>query len=319
MSTSRQLALLLHLQANGHATADALARVFEVSVRTIYRDVERLGAAGVPVYADRGPGGGFRLLDGYRTRLTGLAPDEVEALCMIGMPGPARALGMGDAAATAAHKLMASLPEARVALAARMRACFHLDPVDWYREEDTPPSLREIARAVLDRRELEMRYESWSGERDWIVRPLGLVLKAGQWYLVAEGFGKNRIFKIANIVRHRVVDRVFERPKPFVLEAFWAESIARFEAQLRTETATLRASALGRRRIAALGAYAQAAADAAVADGEDAWRIELPIENIEQAALLLLGIGPECEVLAPAALSVRLCALAQAIQRRCGG
>lgn len=319
MRTSRLLSLLILLQLRGGATADALAREFEVSVRTIYRDIDRLAAAGVPVYADRGPGGGFRLLDGYRTRLTGLAADEAEALCLIGMPGPAQALGMGEAASAAAHKMMASLPDAGGALAVRMRERFHLDPVDWYREDDTPAVLRPIARAVLDRTELEMRYDSWTGLRDWVVRPLGLVLKAGQWYLVGEGHGKPRIFKVANIRHHLATDRMFERPPAFDLAAWWATETGRFEAQLRGDTATLRVTATGLARIAALGAYAKTAAQAAIVD-EDGWsRMTLPIENIEQAALLLLGIGPELRVLAPEALRLRLRALAEAVIASCDG
>ncbi len=317
MRTSRLLSLLILLQLRGGANADTLAREFEVSVRTIYRDIDRLAAAGVPVYADRGPGGGFRLLEGYRTRLTGLAADEAEALCLIGMPGPAQALGMGDAAADAAHKMMASLPDAGGALAVRMRERFHLDPVDWYCEDDTPIVLRPIARAVLDRTELEMRYDSWTGVRDWVVRPLGLVLKAGHWYLVAEGHGKPRIFKVANIQRHFATDRVFERPHGFDLAPWWAAETARFEAQLRGETATLQVTDLGLARIAKLGTYAKTATQAACRHDTGWSRMILPIETIEQAALLLLGIGPEVRVQAPDALRLRLRALADAVGAQC--
>ena len=111
MRASRLLSILMLLQLRDRLTAEVLAAEFEVSVRTIYRDIDRLAEAGVPVYADRGPGGGFRLVDGYRTRLTGLAADEVEAMFMIGLPGPAAALGMGPAASNAGRKMLASNPE----------------------------------------------------------------------------------------------------------------------------------------------------------------------------------------------------------------
>lgn len=318
MRTSRLLSILIQLQLRGCATAEALAGEFEVSVRTIYRDIERLGAAGVPVYADRGPGGGFRLLDGYRTRLTGLETDEAEALYMIGLPGPAQALGIGDAAGRAGRKMLAALPASRGELAGRLGDCFHLDPVDWYRAEPAPERLPEIARAVLAGSGLSMTYESWTGVRDWSVRPLGLVLKAGHWYLVAEGHGKHRIFKVANIRAHALDGTRFERPTAFDLGAWWSTETARFEAGLRKGNATLRVTAAGLERIAKLGAYAQAAVDAATVTGDDGWmRLDLPIEHVEQAALLLLGIGPEVRVVAPEALRVRLGELARAVAGLC--
>lgn len=318
MRTSRLLSILIQLQLRGSATAEALAREFEVSVRTIYRDIERLGASGVPVYADRGPGGGFRLLDGYRTRLTGLETDEAEALYMIGLPGPAEALGIGDAAGRAGRKMLAALPASRGELAGKLGDCFHLDPVDWYRAESPPEHLPAIARAVLAGHGLSMTYDSWTGVRDWSVRPFGLVLKAGHWYLVAEGHGKRRIFKVSNIRAHALDGSTFERPRDFDLAAWWSAETARFEAELRRESASLQVTAPGMKRIAALGAYAQAAVDAAIATDREGWmRIELPIEHIEQAALLLLGIGPEMRVLAPEALRLRLGELARAVAGLC--
>lgn len=318
MRTSRLLSILIQLQLRGSATAEALAREFEVSVRTIYRDIERLGASGVPVYADRGPGGGFRLLDGYRTRLTGLETDEAEALYMIGLPGPAEALGIGDAAGRAGRKMLAALPASRGELAGKLGDCFHLDPVDWYRAESPPEHLPAIARAVLAGHGLSMTYDSWTGVRDWSVRPFGLVLKGGHWYLVAEGHGKRRIFKVSNIRAHALDGSTFERPRDFDLAAWWSAETARFEAELRRESASLQVTAPGMKRIAALGAYAQAAVDAAIATDREGWmRIELPIEHIEQAALLLLGIGPEVRVLAPEALRLRLGELARAMSGLC--
>src|SRR6185295_10620801 len=127
MRASRLLSILILLQVRLRLTAEALAEEFEVSVRTIYRDIDALSAAGIPVYGDRGPGGGFRLLDGYRTRLTGLAPDEAEAMMMIGLPGPAAALGLASAATRAKGKLLAALPASGGEDAGRMAQRFHLD------------------------------------------------------------------------------------------------------------------------------------------------------------------------------------------------
>ncbi len=317
MRASRLLSILILLQLRVRLTAETLAKEFEVSVRTIYRDIDALSAAGVPVYGDRGPGGGFQLLDGYRTRLTGLAADETEAMLMIGMPGPAVALGLGAAAARARGKLLASLPSTGSEEAGRIAARFHLDPVDWYRADQPVAHLPAIARAMLDQRLVAMRYESWTGIRDWLVEPLGLVLKAGAWYAVGRGAGKIRIFKVANILSHEVRQQRFERPAGFDLPAYWAAELARFEAGLRPHAVALRASPIGLKRLAELGAYAAAAVAAAQPEVADGWsRLSLPIETVDQAALALLAIGPEVEVIEPAPLRARLRSLAAQIVRR---
>lgn len=334
MRSSRLLSILILLQLRERLTAEALAAEFEVSVRTIYRDIERLAEAGVPVYAERGPGGGFRLVDGYRTRLTGLGAEEAEAMFMIGLPGPAQALGLGVAATGAGRKLLAALPRGWDERAGRMGDRFHLDPADWYRDEDPLPHLPALARAVLDRHPLTMTYESWTAVRAWAVEPLGLVLKAGAWYLVATGGDastpseptalkptpfKPRIFKVANI-RALTVDAGanFERPPDFDLAAWWAADVARFEAGLRPGRAELRLTAVGLKRLAEQGAYARRAVADAVPD-DDGWsRVLLPIEHVEQAARLVLSLGPEARVLAPDALRVRVRGIAQWIADAAG-
>ena len=317
MRASRLLSILILLQLRGRLTADALADEFEVSVRTIYRDIDELSASGVPVYADRGPGGGFQLLDGYRTRLTGLATDEAEAMFMIGMPGPAAALGLGDAAQMAGRKLLAALPPAWTEQAGRMSKRFHMDPIEWYRAAESVEHLPAMARAVLDQRVVEMTYNSWTSTREWQIEPLGLVLKAGAWYLVARGGKKTRIFRVSNILKQKVLGQSFERPKDFDLPGYWTTELERFEAGLRRDTAVLRASAVGLQRLARLGAYAARAVSAAGSAGTDGWvALSFPIENVEQAALALIGVGPEVEVVAPVELRERLQELAMAVAGR---
>lgn len=298
-------------------TAEALAAEFEVSVRTIYRDVDQLSAAGVPIFGARGPGGGVQLLDGYRTNLTGLATDEAEAMFMIGMPGPAAALGLGPAAARAGRKLLASLPKSWSRDAQRMGARFHLDPVDWYRTAEPVAHLPAIARAVLAQRHLAMTYESWTGTKQREIQPLGLVLKAGTWYVVARSGKAVRIFKVANILEHTVMEATFEYPEDFDLPAFWSAELARFEAGLRPGSARLRASALGLMRLAQWGAYAARAVQQAGMPDPEGWaQLDLPIENVEQAALALLALGPEVKVLEPVAVRDRLRAHAEQVVRR---
>jgi len=316
MRASRLLSILILLQLRVRLTAEALAQEFEVSVRTIYRDIDQLSAAGVPVYGDRGPGGGFQLLDGYRTRLTGLAADEAEAMLMIGLPGPAAALGLGPAASRAANKLLASLPGDGAA-AGRIGARFHLDPVEWYQAEEPIPHLPMLARAVLDQQRMAMTYRSWSAQRDWTVEPLGLVLKATTWYLVARGRDKIRTFRVSNMANVSALDERFDRPAGFDLPCHWRTELARFEQALRTEKATLRVSPTGLKRLTRLGAYAvRAIADADPPDADGWRRLRLPIESIDETARALLGIGPEIEIIEPAALRDAIRAAALAIAER---
>src|SRR3954468_19720380 len=167
-------------------TAQALADELEVSVRTVYRDVESLSAAGVPVYADRGPAGGYRLVDGYRTRLTGLTTAEAESLFLTGMPTQAAELGLGEVLAAAQLKLMAALPPALRDRAGAIRERFMLDAPGWFRDQRSPPLLAVVADAVWEQRRLAVRYTRWDrSEVDRELAPLGLVLKNGTWYLVA--------------------------------------------------------------------------------------------------------------------------------------
>lgn len=312
MRASRLLSILILLQIRTRLTADALAEEFGVSVRTIYRDIDELSASGVPVFADRGPGGGFQLVDGYRTKLTGLARDEADAVLMIGLPKLAHDLGMGQAATRARDKLLAALPQEMTTGAGRLGMRFHLDPVDWYREAEGTPFLPALAEAVLDDRQVRLSYESWTGLREWQVAPLGLVLKSGTWYVVVQGRGRSgdermMTFRVANIRAFELLEDEFKRPKGFDLARHWAQSLSRFEETLRPHRADLLINAEGCKRLAETGAYAAAAVRAAGAADKHGWRqVSLPYENPDQAARLLLSLGPNFKVLEPAELKAAL-------------
>lgn len=311
MRASRLLSILLLLQTRGRMTADALAAEFEVSVRTIYRDIDQLSAAGAPVYADRGRSGGFQLLDGYRTRLTGLTDAEAETLFLGGLSGPAAQMGFSGAVTTMQLKLLAALPPERQAAAERLAGRFHLDPVGWYQNPDEAERLPAIAQAVWNSRRISVCYESWKGEVSRELEPLGLILKAGVWYLAArpaEGQEREpRTYRVANILDLTVNEAIFERPETFDLAGWWTERSRRFEAEIFTGQATLRLSKEGRRRLARLGPeQARIAAAVDVAGGDEWAEAIVPIESVEHAAIDFQRLGAEAEVLAPPALRAEM-------------
>jgi predicted DNA-binding transcriptional regulator YafY len=316
MRASRLLSILMVLQTRGRVTAEALAAEFEVSVRTIYRDIEELSAADVPVYADRGPNGGFQLLDGYRTKLTGLSPAEAETLFLAGLPGPAAELGLADVLTAAQLKLTAALPERVRATANRVAARFHLDPVGWFRSADEARLLPAIAKAVWNETCLDVRYKKrGAGSVVRKLQPLGLVLKAGIWYLVARAGDQQRTYRVSNFLEMSVGDERFERPKDFDLVRFWTMSSRAYEVGLYRSEAILRVSPSGMPKLDQLGSVvAQVAAETAALPDRDGWvRVVIPIESIDQAAADLIRLGTDAEVLEPAELRWRIAENAQAL------
>lgn len=320
MRASRLLSILILLQLRPQVTAPALAREFEVSVRTILRDIDELSAAGVPVYAERGRGGGFRLREGFATRLNGLLGDEVQALPLLGLPGAASELGLGGASQRLRRKLQSALPGDTAALAGRLQARLHVDPLDWYQGGEPAAHLPALAQAVLEGRRVELDYLSWKGERHWRAEPLGLVLKGGSWYAVMRSGTRTMTLKVANIQALTVADDTFERPDGFELAAWWSASLQRFERELRPGTALLRVTTEGRRRLAEKGSYAAQAVAVAVPEkppGAERWaRVTLPIESLEQAARLVLSLAPEAEALAPPELRQQVADWARRLARR---
>lgn len=317
MRASRLLSILLMLQTRGRLTADSLAATFEVSVRTVYRDIEQLSAAGVPVYADRGPGGGFQLLDGFRTKLTGLTENEAETLFLSGLPGPATQLGLADQLLSAQLKISAALPEKSRAGAQKTAQRFHLDPVDWFKSPDQARLLPALAHAVWTETVIEVGYRRGTTIATRRLHPLGLVLKAGTWYVVAERGEERRTYRVSNIQTLAPTGESFTRPKEFDLVRYWTESSRAFEVGLYREQAVLRASPRALRRLERLGAtVAEAARESASAPDDEGWvRITIPVESFEQAEIDLLLLGTEAEVLRPRDLRRRVAAAAKAMAK----
>ncbi|WP_199714582.1 helix-turn-helix transcriptional regulator [Micromonospora radicis] len=302
--------MLLLLQAREVMTAAELARELEVSERTVYRDVVALSAAGVPVYADRGRAGGYRLLGGYRTRLTGMTRDDAEALFLAGLPGPAGDMGLADAVAAAELKLLAALPPGLRDAPTRTGQRFHLDVPGWYAQRRPPPWLAELAGAVWRDRVVTLRYRRRDDEVSRRVSPYGLVLKSGIWYLVGRVDDELRTYRVDRVVGVEPHDESFDREPDFDLAAYWqaqAESFLR--GMLRAEV-RLRLSPVGLRRLRHHAdipfGYAEAVAAAGEPDGQGWVTTRLPVESVDVAYSQLLGLGPEVEVLDPPDLRVRL-------------
>ncbi|HEV7278273.1 MAG TPA: YafY family protein [Devosiaceae bacterium] len=306
MRASRLLSILTTLQAKGRVTAQALADECEVSLRTIYRDVDALSAAGVPVYSERGSSGGYRLLDGYRVRLNGLSEAEAEALFLTGLARQAADLGMGPVAASARKKLLAALPAALRAGATHAR--FHLDATAWFAEGESLEHLPLIADAVWNERPIVMCYQSREAERDREVEPLGVVLKGGVWYLVAQDEGGARTYRISRIRTLKVLENRFDYPKAFDLEAYWTESARRYEAGLHPNRAEIKLSPWGVGIMDDfLPPYVRAGAVISAEADERGWRsVTLSVGSVDHAALEILRFGTSAEVVGPPELVARM-------------
>jgi predicted DNA-binding transcriptional regulator YafY len=306
MRASRLLSLLLLLQTRGRMTAHELAAELDVSVRTIYRDAEALSAAGVPLYGDAGHAGGYQLLGGFRTRLTGLTAAEAETLFLSGLRGPAADLGLGSVLAAATLKLRAALPHSLRENADRLSERFYLDAPGWYQQSAEVPHLPVVAAAVWDRQVIEIRYRRWKEPAEVVrkIEPYGLVLKAGTWYVVARCDGSFRTYRADQIADVARPGCHFEPRPDFDLERHWRGYLADFHQRLHTGHALIRISPAGLQRMTRLlSATATAAARRDGVADPDGWiTAQVPIESPGQALGDFLRLGADIEVLEPAGL-----------------
>jgi predicted DNA-binding transcriptional regulator YafY len=310
MRAARLIKMVLLLQSRPSMTAAELARELEVSERTVTRDAQALSEAGVPVYADRGRAGGYRLVGGYRTRLTGLHRSEAEALFLSGVPGALREMGLEDAASAARLKVSAALlPSLRDASRTAAQR-FHLDAPNWFREPRTPRLLPAVADAVWDDRRITARYRRAEEEVVRELEPYGLVLKAGVWYLCARVAGREsfRVYRIDRFTSVEAGGERFAREEDFDLPAFWEERAEQFARSLLRAEVVVRLSPAGVRRLPytvdPLSAR-EALGTAGDPDGDGWVTVTLPVESEDVAHTQLAALGPEVEVLAPGALRAR--------------
>ncbi|SCG72470.1 Predicted DNA-binding transcriptional regulator YafY, contains an HTH and WYL domains [Micromonospora coxensis] len=298
------MTLLLQLQVRGRATGPELARLLEVSERTVQRDVEALVAAGIPVRSTRGPAGGYRLDRGYRTRLTGVGLDEAGALTFLGLAGPAQQLGLGEMLEGARIKVWASLTGEARERAGRTAERFHLDPWRWFGTPEPVPCLTALADAVWRDRRVRLGYVRDGRETTREVDPLGLVLAAGDWYLMALRDGRRRTYRVSRVRTAQPLDEPVRRPAGFDLARSWAESRREWERERTAVEVTVRVApgALPRlRRLVPVHGQAEVPVTAT------GWvEVTVPFESDAWAGEALLSLGAAVEVLRPAGMRERV-------------
>lgn len=307
MRAGRLLKLLMTLQTHDKVTATELAQVCETSVRTVYRDIDALSEMGVPVYSEQGVQGGYRLLNGYRTRLNGLSTEEAETLFLAGLTGPAQKMGLQSTLADAQLKLMTALPEGMRQEASRLQSRFLLDAPNWFSDDEKAEHLPQLMTAVLEQRLVSMSYQSWKGVRQREAQPLGVVLKGGQWYLVAQVGADIRTYRVSRIESLELTDAAFERPASFNLTEFWQASLRRMEALQFPVMADIRLSATGVKIMDFLcTSYVIDHTTVEPADATGWHRATMPVGNPSHGCGELLRFGAELEVIGPPQLRLAM-------------
>ncbi|HYH29454.1 MAG TPA: YafY family protein [Pseudonocardia sp.] len=318
MRADRLLSLVLLLQQRGRMSAAALARELEVSTRTVLRDVEALSTAGVPVYAERGRHGGFALLPGYSTDLTGLTSDEALALLVAGSRAASPDPGMAPALASAMRKVVAALPQQQRDSATRaagrilVRRDGMIKPVDG-RPADDEARMEAVRHAVFAGRRLRIRYAATGEESRWrTVDPVGLVHARGRWYLLATRDGADRTYRLSRLQDVEELDEPADRPTGVDLELLWEERRTRFMAGFRDVTAVVRVRETARAALVERAREVRAERP----DGHGWLRLEFVFSDVDYATAMIWALGPDVEALDPEPLRTALAERAAATARR---
>ena len=304
MRADRLISILILLQTRGQLTAQELAAELEVSERTIYRDMDALSTAGVPVYAERGPGGGCSLLDSYRTDLTGLTRDEVRALFMLSIPTPLAELGVDQDLKAALLKLSAALPDVFRPESARAQKRIHLDSSVWFHQEEHTPHIHTIQRALWEDRKLRLTYRlAFDAQVEHLADPYGLVAKANIWHLVCSRDGFITVIRLADVLDAKLSEGKSSMPADFNLVEFWTAWCSKYESnrphfpvQVRIKAELLKMLKFFRDPIHS-GDQDSAELDA------DGWQtMTIHFETFEEARNQLLNFGGAVEIIKPQSL-----------------
>lgn len=304
MRADRLVSLVLLLRQRGRMTADTLARELEVSTRTVLRDIEALSAAGVPVYAERGRHGGFALLPGFRTELTGLNHEEALALLTAGSRRGEQVFGLGSALASAMRKVVDALPEGHRATAGDAVRRFLVEPeTDLLSrrpptEEVPATTMVEIRRAVLAGHRLRIHYAATDQAPRWrTVDPIGLVTVRDRGYLLATRSGADRTYRLSRVLAAEELPEPARRPDEVDLDRAWRERCARFLADGHIAV-PVRVNPERREDLLSAAVAVRAAAPDA-----DGWlRLEATFQDARHAEWALWQLGTDAEALAPESL-----------------
>lgn len=317
MRADRLISLVLLLQTRGRMTAQELSERLEVSERTIYRDLDALSGAGIPVYGEHGPGGGYALIDSYRSSLTSLTEGQVRALLLSSASSPLADLGLANDMEGALLKLLAALPTTQREGAEHMRQRIHLDPSWWFQSDEHAPYLSTLQHAIWHDYRVRITYNRSGGSiGQRTIEPYGLVAKASVWYLVASIGDDMRTYRVSRIRTVEVLDEIFERPADFDLAAYWADWSHTFETTRPSVVVRLRISP----EIAAVlpQMWSEGMRERIEKAPVDAtgWRtIPVKFENLDGACSSILSLGAQAEVIEPLELREKIMALAGEVAR----
>lgn len=310
MRADRLLSILLLLQVHRRMTAQELAKRLEVSERTIYRDMEALSMAGIPVSAERGTGGGLVLAETFRTNLTGLNSTEIQAL-FLGRPTHLLSdLGLHQASEAALIKLQAVLPAMVRQNAEFVRQRIYVDVAGWQRPgEEQLTFLPLLQEAIWQERKVAIAYQREDKAVERVLDPLGLVAKGRLWYLVAAVDGETRTYRISRIQQARILDESCVRPPDFDLAGYWKRSSTEFLASIPRYVVSARLAESVLPRILHSGRFIRL--EQIGPSDEQGWvAVRLTFDLQDEACGFLLSFGTEIEILEPLELRERVIRLA---------
>lgn len=313
MRADRLISILLLLQIHRRMTSRELAGRLEVSERTIHRDMEALGMAGVPVVAERGSGGGWRLMDGYRSNLTGLSEAEIQALFLTRPANLLADLGLEKAADAGLIKLQATLPLPHQLEAEFMRERIHIDVTGWSSTREAVPLLPALLQAIWQERRVSLSYHR--GDDCLVERladPLGLVAKGSVWYLVAAVDGEIRSYRISRVQAVTMTDERCQRPAGFDLAAHWQQSSAGFREKFPHYSVTMRVRADVFPRLSYTSRFTRVE-ETGEPDITGWMQVRMDFQVIENACACLLGFGANVEILEPPELRDLIISEAEAV------
>ncbi|HEU5140819.1 MAG TPA: YafY family protein [Bacillales bacterium] len=312
MRADRLISILLLLQSRGRMTAEQLAEKLEVSERTVYRDMDALSSAGIPVLADRGAKGGWRLLEEYRTNLTGLKESEIKALFVSPSGQLLEDLGLTRTAEDARAKLLAALPEVYRHNAANVWNRVHIDTSRWRQPQEQIASFETLKEAIWGHHKLTIDYERANGDRNTrTVEPLGLVAKGGTWYFIASAEGEIRTYRVSRIQSADLTEETFERPEEFDLVHYWKTSTTTFMKNLPKFEVHAEITSKIVPRLKFTGRFVQVNG-IGKPDSEGWIPVKFSFETKEEAKAYILGFGAQIKIVEPEALQGEILEMAEA-------